>query len=1176
MFKNIKISYKIIILVLLLVSVSVITESFISFYRNKTSVKKHNHTQLQMITSQFEQKIDGYFKEVKRSFVLIQKNKDITEYLYILNKEPKDSVILKSQTELKKLYYDRVFTPFYQAFNLHNALEEIEIVNIDGFVVYRHSNLDFSHQKFHTIDNKIITINNENGFTINPPIKDHLKFHTYVSIPIFNENKKIIGTLFGKLNTKRILEALKKELLVSDKKENIDKTKKLLISDKKENVDKTIEIHTYKMYDKTPYNIGDSNIDFKSYYEQITNPIYLSSKPDSPQQGYGEYFKENFNKNYLAVWKQNKILKMGIMSCISEDDAYYSLSKFNITTFSLGAAIILGSLILSYFFSQLFTQPMLRLKKVLTLISNGVLPKELKREEKDEIGEMIIIVNQLVDNLKKTAAFAHRIGEGDFNTDYKPISNKDILGYALVSMRESLQNADKKDALHNWIVTGIAEIGEILRTNDTISTLGDAILIYLCNRINAVQGAFYVLNDEDEENIFIEMKSSYAYQKKKYLNAKIKLAEGLVGQAALEKDTILRTEIPDNYMNISSGLLGEKKPTCILIIPLITNEKVYGIIELASLHKFSSGDVQFMEQVSEIIARTIFNMNVNESTRNLLEKSQQMSSELQVQQEELKQNAIQMEETQEELKHTNHKLEHQIEEVNNAQKRIQALLENASEVITIYDKNGTVRYVSPSVEHILGYKQDELVGISDIKYVNENQRDLVEQMFEDLLANESEQVTIEFSYFRKTGDKVWLEATGKNMLDDPAIQGIVVNSRDITERRRAEREEQKSGQMQALSENSPDLITRISHTGTIFYINPTIQKLTGHEPDFFLNKTIQDLTDYDNPIVKEKWLEIVTNVISSRNKQTIEMDFPSEIGDRIMTVNAIPEYNSDQPDLIESVLVVSHDITEQKAIENEIVSKNKKINDSINYAERIQKAILPDSTTIHTVFEDSFIYYKPRDVVSGDFPWFMQKGDDVYIAAVDCTGHGVPGALISIVGFFLLNNIVENGQHNHPNEILDALDHAVTTTFKQNSEHSKIKDGMDIGLCKVNVKNKTIEYSGAHRPLYILNQNGEIDEVKGNKFPIGGGSAYTNKKPFDNFVFQMQEGESIYFSSDGYPDQFGGEKNRKFGPKRMKELLVNSSGKSMTEIHHEFDTQFMNWKRDIKQTDDVLLIGIGF
>ncbi len=1160
MFKNIKIASKIIILVLALVSIAVITESVISHHRNKSSVEQHNYVQLQLISQQFEQKIGDYFEQVERNLYLIQQNDNLINYLYILNKEPKSDSIINAQKELRGLYHKKVFTPFINSFNLHNSvLEELEIVNLDGLTIYKNSNLGLSHEKFHTLDNNQVSYTEEK-LIITPPIRDegkNHKFHIYVTYPIYNRDQKHIATLVAKMSAKDLIESLKDDILASNE---------------------SFEIHTYKMYNGEIFRIGDSNIHFEHFFELTSrDPIFLSAKIENPEPGFGEYYKEDFNRNYLARWKQNSLLEMGMMVCISEEDAYYSLANFDTTTLSVGAVIILLSLVLSYIFSRVFTQPMSRLKKVLNLISNGVLPKEQEREENDEIGEMIQIVNKLVDNLKRTAAFAHRIGEGDFlNTDYKPISNKDILGHALVNMRTSLQNADKKDALHNWIVTGIADMGEILRTNDTITALGDDILNYLCNRINAVQGAFYVLNDENEDDTFIEMKASYAYQKKKYLQAKIKLAEGLVGQAALEKDTILRTEIPSDYMNITSGILGEQKPTCILIIPLITNERVHGIIELASLHKFSSGDVQFMEEVSEIIARTIFNMNVTERTRNLLEESQRMGQELQEQQAELKKNAIQMEEAQEELSHTNSKLEHQIEEVNNAQKRIQALLENASEVITIYDKDGTIRYVSPSVEHILGYKQDELVGISDVKFVNEQQRPLVEQMFEDLLTDESEQVTIEFSYFRKTGDKIWLEATGQNMLSDPAIQGIVVNSRDITERRRAEKEEQKRGQMQALSENSPDLITRISHNGTIFYINPAIQKLTGYQPQLFLNKNIQELAEYEEEGVKEKWLEIVKQVIDTGRKVTIEMEFPSEMGLRIMTVNAMPEYNPDQPDNIESVLVVSHDITEQKAIENEVIRKNKKINDSINYAERIQTAILPDSDTVHSVFEESFIYYKPRDVVSGDFPWFMQKGDDVYIAAVDCTGHGVPGALISIVGFFLLNNIVENGQHTHPGEILDALDHAVTTTFKQNSEHSKIKDGMDIGICKVNAKTRKVEYAGAHRPLYTLHVNGEVSEIKGNKFPIGGGNAYSNKTNFENHYLELDEGESIYFCSDGFPDQFGGPKNRKFGPKRMKQLLVDSKDKTMDEIHQEFDKQFMDWKQDTKQTDDVLLIGLRF
>src|SRR5690606_5043441 len=313
--------------------------------------------------------------------------------------------------------------------------------------------------------------------------------------------------------------------------------------------------------------------------------------------------------------------------------------------------------------------------------------------------------------------FAQRIGQREFETDFKPLSCEDALGNALISMRDSIQEAERSDKERNWIVTGVAEIGEILRAHNDLESLGDDVIEYVTNKIGAIQGAFYVVNDDDKDDVFIEIKASYAYNKKKHLKGRFKFAEGLVGQSAIEQETLLRTEVPKDYVSITSGLLGERKPECILIVPLITNEQVYGVMEFAGFGKFDPSQVRFVQEISLSTARTVFNIKVSERARNPLSESQKMSQELQLQQEVLRQNAEEMEATQEELKRTNQQLEEQIEEVNRTQKRMQVLLENASEVITIYEEDGSVRYISPSVEKILGYSSAEMIGSSDVVHV---------------------------------------------------------------------------------------------------------------------------------------------------------------------------------------------------------------------------------------------------------------------------------------------------------------------------------------------------------------------------------------------------------------------------------------------------------------------------
>jgi PAS domain S-box-containing protein len=881
-------------------------------------------------------------------------------------------------------------------------------------------------------------------------------------------------------------------------------------------------------------------------------------------------FQDYRSQEALTAYTYLPGAEWGLITKIDLDEISANKRQFLINYLIIGLLILVLAAFLSTILSRVLINPILSLKATAQMLGRGILPERVEKESNDEIGMMAQTLDQLVQALRRTANFANKIGKGEFDAEFEALSENDALGTSLLNMRENLIESEKRDKERNWIVTGMAEVGEILRMHDHLDTLGDDIIKYIIGKIGALQGAFYVVNDDDSDQIYIEMHAVYAYGRKKYLQRNFKFAEGLVGQAAAEQDSVLRTEIPDNYVSITSGILGDQKPGCILIVPLIAEETVYGVLEFAGLQRFTSGEVKLVEELSVILARTVYNIKVNERTRRLLEESQALSQELQEKQEVLRQNAEEMQATQEELKRSNVMLEEQVEEVNRTQKRMQLLLENASEVITIYEKEGTIRYISPSVEPILGYHQNEMIGTSDMDKVHADNREAVEHMFERLLESPEEQVTIQYAYRLKTGEYIWIESTGTNFLSNPAIQGIIVNSRDITEKRRAEQEQRMRSKMQALSENSPDLITRLDNGGPISYINPVIESYTGKSPEHYLNKNVQE-ADLNTNIL-ETWLRIVEEVNQSNEKVAMEMDFPSEMGNRVMQVNAIPEF--DEEEKLESVLVVSHDITDRKVIELEIQNKNKKINDSINYAKRIQNAILPNTHIINRALNNSFILYKPKDVVSGDFPWYVQTKTDIFMAAVDCTGHGVPGALLSLIGYFLLNDIVRSRKITDPGVILDQLDEGVTETLRQDQDDSETKDGMDIALCRINTAERKVEYAGAHRPLYVM-KKGEMEEIKGNKFAIGGG-IYKNQTKFTNHKLQLSKGDTIFFCSDGFPDQFGGPDNRKFGPRQLRDIISRVHDMPMMEACKIFDHEWEAWRGDHKQTDDVLLIGIKF
>jgi PAS domain S-box-containing protein len=790
-----------------------------------------------------------------------------------------------------------------------------------------------------------------------------------------------------------------------------------------------------------------------------------------------------------------------------------------------------------------------------------------------EQAEFVLEVRQMQDRMDINAKFAKEIGEGDYYSEFTVSGDDDILAKSLLLMRDNLLMNNKKEAEQNWIAEGKEEISNILRLHNKINELAYDVIVKLINYINAIQGAFYVYDDEKDKIVNV---ATYAYNRKKFVTQEFSFGEGLVGECAYELDIIYRTEIPDDYVSITSGILGEKKPRSLLLVPLISDEKLQGVLEFASLQEeIPELTITFMKELGEIIARTIFNLRINQKTERLLQESQQMTEELQENEEQLRQNAEEMRSTQEELQKSYVQLEGQIAEVENAQKRLNSLLENSSEIIIIYDESLSLMYQSPSVKKILGYSPEEMSHGKYFDRLTRKGEQEIRNMFKHLMENPLEVLTIQYTYMKKDGQKIFLETTGRNLLHDAAIKGILLNSQDVTERKRAEKEERMKSKMQSLSENSLDLILRLSLQGHFFYANPIVEDYFGTEARMVINKTIDELPmdselhDYFKATLKQ--------LKQKPEKLNHEIKVPIKLGEkiifRIMSLDAIPEYNENE---LETVLFVGHDITEAKRIELEIQEKNKKIEDSINYAQRIQSSILPDNKLIRDFFPKSFIYYKPRDVVSGDFPWFFQHGENIYIAAVDCTGHGVPGAMLSFIGYFLLNNIVDNDKDLNAGEICDRLHNGVRVTLKQDREDASGRDGMDIALCKINIKKKELHYAGAHRPLMLL-RKGELQEYKGDRKAIGG-IPLGNKaeQPFTDYVINILSGDKIYFFSDGLPDQLGGLEHKKYSPGRIRSIITENMGFSMTQYYEHFVQDFDDWKGENKQIDDVLLIGIEF
>lgn len=329
--------------------------------------------------------------------------------------------------------------------------------------------------------------------------------------------------------------------------------------------------------------------------------------------------------------------------------------------------------------------------------------------------------------------------------------------------------------------------------------------------------------------------------------------------------------------------------------------------------------------------------------------------------------------------------------------------------------------------------------------------------------------------------------------------------------------------------------------------------------DVFGNNEITSLSEQFNIMIEQ--LESYYNELEQKVK------------DRTAEIQVQKEEIEAQRDSIQEQRNILSDINKslQKAY-LEIEEQKKHIEDSIHYAKRIQNAILPPDDYVEKVIPDAFILYKPKDIVSGDFYWVSNSEDKVIVAAVDCTGHGVPGAFMSIVGNNQLNYAINVLGLEKPDEILNNVNEGVTRALRQTRITSSVKDGMDIALVAIDKKAKKLEYAGAYNPLYLMRGN-ELVQVKADKFPVGGfmGEKLRN---FTLHEFEIAENDMIYIFSDGYADQFGGPEYSKFLVKRFRDL-IEKIHQEPVGIQKEILNQILeDWRGDTPQIDDILVIGI--
>jgi PAS domain S-box-containing protein len=369
-------------------------------------------------------------------------------------------------------------------------------------------------------------------------------------------------------------------------------------------------------------------------------------------------------------------------------------------------------------------------------------------------------------------------------------------------------------------------------------------------------------------------------------------------------------------------------------------------------------------------------------------------------------------------------------------------------------------------------------------------------------------------------------------------------------------------------EFSSDLFCISGFDGYLKKINPAFTQLLGYSEQELLSRPFLDFIMTED---LDKTMNCFRSVIEGVDLKYIENRYRSKNGNikwlswRFFVV---------QEELL--IYSIARDVTEEKVAQMSIIEQTETLkelvlykNEGLKYASFLQQAIFQDPEAIKNIFIESFIFHSPKDIIGGDFYWFEKIGKRIFLACGDCTGHGVPGAMLTVLGLSKLNSII-TAPSSRPGEILETLNYYMYNALGKRSCNKRMKDGMDIALLSIDTDSLLLSYAGARIPLYIM-RNGELIELEGDKVSIG---ETMSTSPFGNKTLQLKKNDMIYTFSDGYADQFGGEKDKKFTKKRFKELLTSIAGKKTEEQKKLLKTTINDWMMGQDQTDDISVIGI--
>lgn len=730
---------------------------------------------------------------------------------------------------------------------------------------------------------------------------------------------------------------------------------------------------------------------------------------------------EGLRKEIEFLYQEMKPLINEVGNNVEKHIKKYKNNVFMFLILTLFLSLVLATVLL-YFLNKSINQPISNLKIHIRNLSKGILPEhEIKLRKNDEIAEIAKEVNYLIKGLKHTTRFASEIGKGKLSNEYNPLSEKDALGNSLINMRNSLLQSQEEeikrkeeDHKHNWATNGFAKFAELLRqNNDNLNELTYNIIKNLVKYLEANQAYIFILNNDNEQDIFYELKAAYAYNRRKFLNGKIHVGEGIAGIAIQEKETIYMNKVPTDYVNISSGI-GQSKPRSVVSTPLKLGDEVYGVIEIASFNEYEKYQIEFIEKIAESVASTISSVRINEQTAQLLKESKKQANELATKEEQMRQNMEELQATQEESARKQAESHGFVSAVNHTIIRAD------------FDTDGKLLYGNTRFLDFVKYSSEEVVNQPIGFFLEDSDKSSFSKEWQKLI-NGSHHIEKEIRFLTKKG-KSWLLSTYTAMRKPSGeIFKVLFLGIDIDKQKRKTIDFE--GELKAIDQSA--IKAEFETNGNIIRSNEILLKHFGYDAHELSNKSVfyfvvkEDLNSFQNiweDITKGKSYQSQNKRLTSKGKEIWLQE----------TFTAVKNFDNQ----VYKIIYIAHDVTEQKKLEiqaheqnQELQNQEKELRNNLGKLQEIQ-----DKLKQKQIDMEALISSVDESLIAVEY---SSNGDILRIneRAFDVLGYNKDEIVGQKIGFFIPQNERQEFIRSTWREVLNGKSiRGTTRRMKKNGE----------------------------------------------------------------------------------------------------------------------------------------------